>query len=211
MTLDKLEGGARRPRRWPWILGAGVVVVAMLVVAATFGGWFGGGSPEARPSTPTATAPSVVPSAELPTPTPGATETVPAPTPTEVPLDQPVDPVPGVTVSIASLEAVEGEPRGPGEVAGPALRVGVAIQNSTGEALDLRGAVVNLYYGVDQSPAATVNGPGGAPFPGTVASGESAVSTTIFTVPLAGRGDVRITLDLSASMPTTVFVGQAPK
>lgn len=210
--MNQPQTATNGARRWLWVIVASLAVVLVLVVVAVLGGWIG--SPSAGPSAgplPSSSAPATMPSAELPTPTPGSTETRPALAPTEGPIDQPLVPASGVTVSVGSLEAVEGEPRGPGEIAGPALRVGIQILNTSGSSLDLNGAVVNVYYGADITPAASVNGPGGVPFPTSVASGESAVSLTIFTVPLAERADVRITLDLSAATPTTVFVGEAPQ
>ena len=58
----------------------------------------------------------------------------------------------GVTAKVAKIEKVTGESVLPGEVAGPGLRLTVVVHNGTDEALDLRGAVLNLYLGKDRTP-----------------------------------------------------------
>ncbi|OFI38960.1 hypothetical protein BIU82_16790 [Arthrobacter sp. SW1] len=117
----------------------------------------------------------------------------------------------GVTATITGLQAVDGEARGVGEIAGPALRFTVTVSNGTASALKLGTALVNVSYGADDSPASPLSGPGATEFPLSVAAGASASSTLVFAVPLDQRGKVRISFSLDALTPIAVFEGQAPR
>jgi len=123
-------------RRW-WFIGAGVVVLAVLawVILANLPG----GRPTVAPPAPSATAPTTgpastpIPTPSIPPPTATGTPTVePTRKPSSVKtgLDNKVETSPGVTARVKSVEAVKGEARGPGEIAGPALRVTIAITNN---------------------------------------------------------------------------------
>lgn len=214
MTIDS-KAGNKRKRLILW--GLGVMMILAIVIAAFI--LTRGSSDSASPVPVASTAtPSVVPSmtpsqlppSQLPTPMPGATDAVEPLPPVEVPFDQEAQPAPGVVVAMEGIEAVEGEPQGPGEVAGPALRATIKITNASDGDLRTLGAVANLYYGSDGLPASTVFGPGGISFPEVLGAGETASGSFVFTVPLAERGQIRVTLDLAASVPTTVFVGAGP-
>ncbi|MFD3443747.1 hypothetical protein ACFDTO_03985 [Microbacteriaceae bacterium 4G12] len=156
------------------------------------------------------------PAAETPaaeTPAPGTPPGDPAVgTPEEpAPLDEPSQAVPGVTIAIADLAAVEGEPRGAGELAGPALRFAVNVTNTDDEAAALGTVVVNLYYGEDETPAPPVTGPNGSNLPAEVAAGQTASGAYIFTVPEDQRDRVRIEVDYSTEAGVVVFEGAAPR
>lgn len=135
-------------------------------------------------------------------------------------IDQPVaPPVPlvatkvvksGVSATISELVAVEGEAIGIGEIAGPAIRFKVTVQNDTGAEISLDPAVINVSYGQDDSPASTLSGPGTVPFPASVAPGTSASGVFVFGVPKDARNLVKIYLNLDAATPIAAFEGQAP-
>ncbi|WP_166404632.1 hypothetical protein [Labedella endophytica] len=117
----------------------------------------------------------------------------------------------GVTVALSDLEAVEGEASMPGEIAGPSLRFTVTFANDSDEAYSLLGAVTNVYFGADQTPAIELAEPGGVALPSEVAPGETVTGTFVYNVPTDDRGQVRITVDYAAAEPAVVFEGEAPR
>lgn len=197
-----------------WIA-AGLAVAVVLGVAlwtATV--------PDAGPGP---TAPSASPTAN---PTPTRTPVGPLPTPSVTPSrvkprsDRalPVELRParpsevvqgedGMRVALTQIESVAGEAVQPGEVAGPAVRVTVTLSNETGRAFNTSTVVVNAYSGKDRNPAGTLVRPGGAPFYGRLAPGESTYGVFLFTIPEGARRDVTITVDYGAKIPVVVFRG----
>lgn len=116
----------------------------------------------------------------------------------------------GVSATITEMEAVQGEAKGIGEVAGPAVRFKITVLNDTAGALALEGAVVDVSYGDDEQPASQLSGPAPAAFPASVAPGESGVGVFIFAVPLDARDKVKIHFNLEAETPIATFAGPAP-
>lgn len=131
-------------------------------------------------------------------------------TPTSVPLDETAPLAQGVVVSVVSVESVEGVASGPGEVAGPALRVTVSVQNDSETAVSLADTIVNLSYGPDSAPADVLSGPGAEPFPQRVEPGETATSVSVFGVPADQQSTVTVEL-VSAETGTTLLFTGAPQ
>jgi len=202
------------PRRKALIWGG--AIIAAIALAAVI--WFlvgGRGESGPTPSPSVSTTPSASGS---PSATPGDSASPDPSTPAEsngpvAPEAEPVAPdevvvAPGdVTISLARIEGVDGEAVTPGEVSGPAVRVTVDITNGGDEPLDLGYAVVNGYYGASRTPSSTFTRPGGQPFSGALAPGQSAQGVYLFSVPLADRGDVTITVDYKIGESTIVFRG----
>lgn len=165
----------------------------------------------AAPPSPAATdepapeAPAEEPAPETPL------EVAPLPELPAVPLTEEVAPVPGVVVSIDSLEAVEGEAQGPGEVGGPALRFTLTMRNDGDAPVSLTSTVVNVYAGPDQAPAVDLRGPGGVPLPDEVGAGATVSGVFVFMVPLEQRDQVRIGVDYTVGVPIVVFEGAGPR
>jgi cytoskeletal protein RodZ len=201
---------AKLSRRTIWILVGGAILAAVVVVAIALAANSSGtpaasGSPSSSPSssaTPTST--STTDPVATDQPTPGAT-------PPPVSIDEPADIVPGLQASIGSIEAVEGEASGPGEIAGPSIRFVVTITNSTASSSNLGNTVVTAYYGSDQTPAIELQKPGGSPLPAEVAAGATATGTYIFTIPAEERSNVRIIVDYSVDVAPLVFEGAVPQ
>ena len=128
-------------------------------------------------------------------------------TSTRAPLRKKADVDDGVAVRVSRIQAVEGEARGPGEVAGPALRVSIEVNNTSGEELAMDLALTNLYYGKDRTPASTLSGPGASPLPATLAPGKQASGRYVFGVPARGRNPLVIEFSLRADRPTILFEG----
>ena len=238
MPID--EPGRRRIPRWVFVVG-GIVLLIVVIVLASLGlrgqNSDPGAAGTAEPTPSASASPSETPGEPTPDPEPsasaepGATETsagetpstetpTPGPPPGDpavgtpeepAPLDEPSQAVPGVTIAIADLAAVEGEPRGAGELAGPALRFAVNVTNTDDEAASLGTVVVNLYYGDDETPAPPVTGPNGSNLPAEVAAGQTATGAYIFTVPEDQRDRVRIEVDYSTEAGVVVFEGAAPR
>lgn len=172
--------------------------------------------PGSSASTPSTMTPSTTASRSA-SATPSGTKTLQTPTQTSVALPElpPVDlnsdsdRVGGVVVSLPLIESVGGMAVLPGEVSGEALRVTVRVRNNSAAAVSLDTVVVNAYRGADRIPLESIIEPGGRPFAGSVPPGGEATAVYLFTIDVANRSDVTITVDLKAGTPTSVFRGDA--
>jgi hypothetical protein len=193
-------------------------VAALLAVLVPVGVVLGGddeatSAPPAVTATPTqapagTTEPAVVP--VLPTPEPtGPTEDVDEAPPTlpEVPLDAEGAVGNGVVVTLPAIEAIAGTAVGPGNIAGPALRVTVRVTNGTREPVALGGVAVNLAHGPDRIPASPLDDPSRRPFATMVQPGESVEGVYVFTVPADARDQVAIEVGYEAGAPLLQFTG----
>jgi len=161
-----------------------------------------GSSPAVSPSATSTKAPPVDLATASPQPTGSATPLAPIdPTATATPAA-------GLTVSLGALAAVQGVAQGPGEIAGPAVRVPVRISNATDEGLDLATVVVDVSYGKDRTPASTLS-KGGSPLAaqGTLAAGRSAEGVYLFSVPKAEQDELRVVVHYDVRLPDAVFTG----
>ncbi|QHT54779.1 hypothetical protein GXP71_00805 [Cellulomonas sp. H30R-01] len=222
------EAPARRPvPRWA------VVAVAVLVVLVTGGVVWAAvaqsGSAEAGPTSSATPSRSTARATSAPA-TPVETPTAPAPgepgggatddadpaapfTPVTEPavaLDQPAAFASGVTAELTKVESVAGEAQGPGEVAGPAVRVTVRLTNGTAAAVPLTQAVVNVYAGQDLAPGEPLSGPGGRPFTGSVPPGATATGVYVFNVPADQRDRLQVTVSYDPTVTTVLFEGAGP-
>jgi hypothetical protein len=212
-TTGPGAGATARPRRRVVILGAvGLVVVVALVVVLvlTSGGSSASGGAAAAATTTSASAPdtSVVPMPPTPTPTGPTAEATDLPSALpEVALDSPAAVGNGVVAMLPAIEGIQGTADGPGNVAGPAVRVTVRIQNGTAGAVALSGVAVNMYYGADRTPASPLDDPSQRPFSGSVAAGASAEGVYVFSVPEDARGQVAVEVGYQAGAPLLLFTG----
>lgn len=207
----------RRRGRLLAVIAAVVLIAVLVAVALVVGGDDGGdgrttpaaGSSAPPSSTPTSAPPSspspepATPSPAEPGPAAGGTDGVPPALPA-VPLDQPVEQA-GITGSLVSVEAVDGQATGPGDIAGPALMVTVRLVNGTADDVPLDGVSVNLSTGADRTPASPLGDPRREPFAGTLAAGESAEGVYVFRAPAGDRVDVEV--GYRPGQPIAVFSG----
>lgn len=114
-------------------------------------------------------------------------------------------------VRVTGMEAVDGEARGIGEIAGPAVRFTVSVTNNTGAAIDLGSAVVMVESGDERLPATELSGPGAEPFPPAVEPGETVSGAFVFLIPVESRDQVFIYLNYSVDVPMAAFSGAVPK
>ncbi len=117
----------------------------------------------------------------------------------------------GITAMVSAMTPVKGEAQGIGEISGPAVQFVVTVRNSSGEALALTNAIVNVDAGPDHSPAMQLSGPGVTKFPASIAPGDSGSATYVFLIPQDQRVQIRVFLTYAASAPIAVFEGTAPK
>lgn len=118
----------------------------------------------------------------------------------------------GVTAELTSISAIEGQAQGIGEIAGPALRVALAITNGTPDPLSLDLAIVNLVYGRNRVPATLLYGdPATAPFSGMLAPDATVSGVYVFTVPPDQRDPILIEVNYEALSPIVVFEGAGPR
>jgi hypothetical protein len=123
----------------------------------------------------------------------------------------PTEVLPGVVITLAKLESVDGTANGPGEVAGPAVRVTVQISNTGVDPISLSGAIANMTYGTDSTPASPLSGPGVVSFPATLAPKGVANGVFVFAVPRAAQKAVTLTVSYSAAASPAVFHGSVPE
>lgn len=112
-----------------------------------------------------------------------------------------------VSLRIVKVEKVKGIARGPGEIAGPALRLTLDLTNDSDDTLALEPMVVAVESGAKQTPAPSLTGPGSKPFAGELAPGRSATGTYVYAVPVADRGRVEVTVSSTDTEPVVVFRG----
>lgn len=179
----------------------GAVVAAALVwwLVATLSG-----SGSSRPGAESSPASSASAVSSTPGPTAIAEDMFPQLEP--VPPTEVVE-TDDLAVRIDRVEHVTGEPVGGGEVAGPALLLEISIINDGDNPLDLGLVVVNAYYGANLVPANTFQRPGGIPFEGTLAPGDTGRAVLLFGVPEDEQGDVAVTVDYRPGQPAVVFEG----
>ncbi|WP_155859325.1 hypothetical protein [Cellulomonas sp. KRMCY2] len=115
----------------------------------------------------------------------------------------------GVTARLTAVESVDGEADGPGEVAGPAVRITVEITNDTAEALDLHKVVVDVAAGADLAPGEPLSGPGVRWLDGTLEPGGVATGVYVFAVPADRRDLVHVKVSYDPVQPTVLFEGPA--
>jgi len=204
-------GGARKR----WFIGAAAVVAVAQVWAISAGAFNGrseGSSPTPSVTPPSGPVTTPVPEPSLPPPTATGTPTVEPThkaTAVKTGLDGKAETSPGVTASVVRVEAVTGEAKGPGEIAGPALRVTINVKNESGKAIRTDLGLINLYYGKDRSPAGLLSGPGATPFPEQIPSGGSGTGTSVFNVPVADRKLIEIEFSYSTDASIVIFKGSA--
>lgn len=189
----------------------GVVLAAVIVVWA----WPSAAPPAPAAATATALA-TPTRSAVSPLPSPSRTPSRAAPPTKSAPGAAELEPVKpgevvqgedGMKVALTSIEAVTGEAVQPGEVSGPAIRVTVQVTNETGREFNTSSIAVNAYTGKARVPAGTLVQPGGVPFYGRLAPGESTYGVYLFAIAADQRSDVTITVDYSAAVAVVVFQG----
>ncbi|HET9648797.1 MAG TPA: hypothetical protein VFP34_11255 [Microlunatus sp.] len=225
MTSDVPEQDAPRRRTAIWLaVGAVVLIVAVIVAVLLTRGESSGAAPGSdqsyngsAPASPGSGSPSTqdsapVPSPSVPKPTATGKPTVvptKATASTTAPLDQTASLGNGVSVRVAKVESVKGEAQGPGEIAGPAVRVTVEVANGTDKEVPMDLALVNLYYGEDKTPASTLSGPGVAPLSAPIAVGKTDSGTYVFSVPESQRGALTVEFSYTTDAPTVIFRGKA--
>lgn len=216
-TSDDREDN-RRQRVW-LVVGGAVVLVALFAVWLIAGR--GDGQPVAvgTQSAATTAGPTAQPTAgsesskgSKATPKPSGTATTSGSTLKEmspVGLDSEADRPDGVVIALRKIESIAGEAKLPGEIAGPALRLTITIQNGTNNEVSLDSVVVNGYRGAKRTPLEMLTSPGGSPFTGSLKPGEQAEAIYIFAVDAANRSDVTFTVDATPGQPAAVFRGDA--
>jgi hypothetical protein len=192
-----------------------VAVVALLVVLAVLlGNRDDGTATDAGASTsPSPSTASAAPTESGSTPAPTAPATEPAAGPEEFPaalpavdLDEAV-PVEDVTLSVVRIEEIDGQATGPGDVAGPALRITLRLVNDGDAEVSLAGAAVNAYHGAELTPAPQLNDPSTSYFAGDLAPGEAAEAVYVFRVPPDQRDRVTVEVGYRPGAPLAVFTG----
>jgi hypothetical protein len=196
-------------------LAATVLVVLVIVLAVVLGGDDGNagddrqaGEPTSAPTSaaPTSGTDAATPAPEAQSPVAGSVDDLPPSLP-QVGLTETAAVGDGVTVTVASVERFQGSAVGPGNVAGPAVRVKLRLTNGTADDVSLGGAAVNAGYGPEVTPAPDLQDLSRAPFSGSVAAGETAEGTYVFSVPASPLTPLVIEVGYRPGAPLVLFVG----
>jgi hypothetical protein len=198
-------------------MAAGLVVVVGLVVLFWTTGGSGGGrsaTPAGAAGTGSATGERSGAAATSSAPAPSVTAATadvdePPPALPAVPLDATAAVGNGIVATLPQIEAFQGSGTGRGDVAGPALRVTVRIENGTGAAVSLDGVAVSMFHGPGNVPASPLGDASQRPFAGTVAPGATAEGSYVFQVPLDVRDSVTVEVGYQAGAPLLLFTGPA--
>jgi hypothetical protein len=202
----------RRPsRRLLVLVGAGVVVVlaalALLLTTRDGGSDDAAATQTTVPGDPVSSepAPTNPPTPEPSGPTAEATDLPPALS--AVGLTDEAAVGDGVTGRLVSIEAVQGDGEGVGNIDGPSLLVTVELTNGTDAPVSFDAVAAEAYTGADLTPATLLDDPQGNPLRGTVDPGESITGSYVFYVPESDRGDVTIQVGYQAGAPYLVWRG----
>jgi hypothetical protein len=217
--LDSVTSSRRGRLFAPGIAGlvvAGVVLVAVLAGLAlvltrddrTGRPANGSGATTSSEATSASVSPTIdsVPPTAAPLGPTGNAEDLPPALPA-VPLDATAQVGNGISATLPSIEGIQGSGTGPGNVAGPALRVTVRIVNGTRAPVSLDGVAVNLFYGSEDAPASPLDDSSQSPFGGSLAAGETADGVYVFSVPSDVRDSVTVEMGYEAGAPRLLFTG----
>lgn len=181
--------------------GAAVLVLALTTACS------GTGSSGPAAATPSASgAPQAVQVTPGPPPPPGATGAPVAAISSlpPVPVGQPAAFGGGLVAKVATIDPIDVNAQGPGEIAGPGVAVNVDLSNESKDPIDLGGVVVNAYYG-GGTPAGSTAGAPAAPAAGPLAPGETKRGVYVFQVPRAQAGSLVVEVNYSGS-PNVVLI-----
>jgi hypothetical protein len=191
-----------------------LVIAALVALSLVLGGDDEDPHSAAAGGSATATSATEVTGTGVPTPPPSPEPTGPAdngyeppPALPAVPLDAVAEVGNGIVATIPGIEAVQSTARGPGNIAGPALRVTVRITNGAGEPVSLDGVAVNMAYGPTATPASPLDDPSQRPFRGVVDPGGAAEGVYVFQVPTDARDSVTIEVGYRAGASLMLFTG----
>ena len=110
----------------------------------------------------------------------------------------------GVQIDVTSVRAVTLKAEGPGEVAGPGVRVEIAVTNDSSKAFNLGGLAVTASY-AKGTPASANDGPPADPLAGRLAAGKSAVGVYFFRVPRAEVDSLVVEVSSDSSPSIVIF------
>ena len=114
----------------------------------------------------------------------------------------------GVSVSVAAPSAITATAQGPGEVSGPALRLEVTVDNTSGTPVDLSNTAVTLTDSAGNPGSGMLAAPA-AWLDGELGPGQHATGTYVFTLPEGTRDPITVTVQVSTTMETAEFSGNA--
>jgi hypothetical protein len=208
---------AGHDRRW-WAVVVALVLVggltaAVALAASSEPSSSPTSSPGVRPTaiaTASSTPGSEPSSGPTGTPPPGSLEVVPAGemrTRAPVPFDATASFGSGLTLRVTQVEDVAGVARGPGEIAGPAVRMTFEFDNDGDRPVSLESVVLALTHGAEETPVVTLSGPGEEEFGGTLAPGGTAGGRYVFALPADERGQVRVVASYTGGAPAVSFEG----
>lgn len=167
------------------------------------------GATASGPQATTSAAPQVT--APVPPPTPGSVDETASVTAMQtqppVALDDESELGGGVSVSISKIEKLQVEAKGPGEIAGPGIRLTVAVSNDSSGPLDAGGVAVDLRDAAGV-PATPIFSSGDDPLKGELAAGATGSGEYLFTIPPEQRDPVTVYVTVAGGTPVAAFQGK---
>ncbi|WP_375477162.1 hypothetical protein [uncultured Jatrophihabitans sp.] len=131
---------------------------------------------------------------------PSGTLTTAAP----IPLSSPASFGNGVHAKITSIKAVNAPARGIGEIAGPGVRIAIAISNDTAKSISLDEISITI-ENAQKNPGVQMSA--SRPAQGTLAARRTAHGVYVFTIPKAHRNPLTVNMSYSVKTPVVLFVG----
>ncbi len=110
----------------------------------------------------------------------------------------------GLVATVLTIEPVQVDARGPGEIAGSGAAVTLELVNDGTAPVDLGGIAVNAYFD-DAVPATGNSAPPAAPVSGDLQPGDSRQGVYLFQLPAASIGSVVVEINYSGS-PNVVLI-----
>lgn len=113
----------------------------------------------------------------------------------------------GARFRITRMETIQAEAIRMGEVAGPAIRFEITVDNPTDASVSTTSMLVNVEIGQERVPALQLSGSGATVFPETVPAKASASAIYVFRIDETNGGPVRIFVNHNLQEPIIDFEG----
>jgi hypothetical protein len=174
------------------------LAVAAVTVAALAACSSGGSGFSATEASPTSSKAAVPPPPET------APPSVAVSTAAAVKVGKPAPIASDVVVTVGAIRSIKVEAKGPGATSGPALVVPLTVKNTSAQAFELGGLVVNAYYGKG-TPAVPADGGPAKPLAGSVRPGGTQQGEYVFRAPASALSTLMIEVSSSNAAKVLVF------
>ncbi len=113
----------------------------------------------------------------------------------------------GVLAALTSVRSVRTTASGPGQIAGPGVRLSLRLTNQSKTPVSLSAVVVNVMDARGDPAVYLDTQPGVTSLSGELAPGQSRSGDYVFTLPNASTNPISVEVSYSADAPVVVFKG----